>query len=103
MVIVKPDATVVQRRGDVVVYQLLFEDWNTDLTRPDNTTATITQRVVTGEPLVVKALPYAPGSQKQEVKISSVNGKKRGEYVIVRTVKSDIETRVRSFTIQVSA
>jgi len=101
MVTVKPDEVVVQRRGDVVVYQLPFEDWSTDLVRPDNKSARISQRIVTGEPLIVTTLPYVPGRGMQEVKIKSGSGQKRGEYVIVRTVQSDVETRVRSFTIKV--
>lgn len=101
MVVVNPGDTVVQSRGDVVVYRLPFATWSSNLERPDDKSARISQKITTGEPLLVKTLPYAPGSQAQEVRISG-GGKKRGQYEIIRTVKSATETRVRSFTVQVN-
>jgi hypothetical protein len=92
MVAVKP--------GDTVVYQLKFADWSADLERPDNKNARIALKVLTGEPLNLKVLPYAPGSQLQEVRISG-GGKKRGDYQVTRTVKSNEEVRVRSFSLKV--
>lgn len=99
MVIVKPGDVVTQHREDVVVYQLKFDDWSAGLDRPDNKNARITQRVVTGEALNLRVLPYENGSQMQQVRLSG-GGKKRGEYEIVRLVKSATETRRRSFTVR---
>jgi hypothetical protein len=100
MVMVKPGEWVVQKRDDVVVYQLRFIDWNTDLDHPDDRNARIEQRIIVGPPLDVRAMAYAVGSQVQCVRISG-GGRKRGEYEIVRTVRSRTETRVRSFFVRV--
>ena len=100
MIVAKPGDSFQQHRDDVVIYQLKFEDWNTDLDRPDDKSATIRALMQRGRDLVItKALPYKIGSQVQEVRVSG--GSKNGVYEIVRVVKSATETRRRSFLITV--
>lgn len=99
MVIVKPGDVVTQNFQDVVIYQLPFADWSTDLDKADNKNAKVSFNVLRGAPLSVKSLPYRVGSQIHEIRVSG-GGPKKGEYEIIRTVKSDTETRVRRFTVK---
>jgi len=100
MVTVKPDEQVTQTRDDVVIYQLKFDDWSEGLDRPDDKNAKITLHVVTGVPLMLKVLPYVPGSRMQTVRLSG-GGTKRGVYEVIRVVKSPTETRRKSFLVSV--
>jgi hypothetical protein len=100
MIVAKPGETFEQHRDDIVVYQLKFADWSTNLEKADDRTATIRANVQKGrDQIFAKALPYRPGSQVQEVRVSG--GSKNGVYEIVRIVKSPTETRRRSFIVKV--
>ena len=101
MITVKPGDVVTQNRGDTVLYQLRFEDWDADLERPLDREARITSRATLGEAPNVKALDYVPGSHAIVVRVTSGNGRKRAQCEIMRTVRNKQETRVRKFTVQV--
>lgn len=96
MITVKPGENLTQVRGEVVIYQLRFEDWSTDLVKPDSRAARIACRTIVGEPLAMKVLPYTAGSQMHQVRISG-GGRKRCEYEVTYTVRSADEVRIRSF------
>lgn len=100
MVTVKPGDVVTQRHDDVVVYQLRLEDWNKDIDRPDNKTARISIRTIQGAPTIsAKLQDYRPGAQVQELRITG-GATMRGQYEVIRTVKSPTETRSRNFTVR---
>ena len=101
---VKPGEEVTQQVEDVVIYELKFSDWKTNLDKPDDKHAKIAVRAIHGEPsLTARVVPpeQGPGGNSQEVRVAG--GSRRGSYEIVRLVKSKKadETRKLAFTIKV--
>lgn len=101
MIIVKPGQELTQVRGEVVIYQLKFEDWCTDLVKPDGKNARITSKLTAGStPLNMKVLPYETGKQMRQISITS-QATARSEHEVTFTVKSEDEVRIRSFALRI--
>lgn len=99
MIVVTPGQEVSQHREDIVVYQLRFEEWSADLTRPDDRNARIDTKLINGDPLTVTPLPLHVSQGFQEVQVSGGNRFTKCE--IVRIVRGRSETRRRSFIVKV--
>ena len=98
--VVQPDEFVTQGRGESVVYEFLWPDWDADL--KGARVAKFTLKVIRGTPVALTVLDDERGYKKSRLGVRASS--QAGQCQITRTVETvqhPKERRIRTFTVLV--